>query len=58
MTTKDHKIYSNIDSFTIYDEELNKVNNENLIEWNAEKPYLYTVVFEHSGEFIPVKAGG
>lgn len=57
VTTKDHKIYSNIDSFTIYDEELNKVNNENLIEWNAEKPYLYTVVFEHSGEFIPVKAG-
>ncbi len=26
-------------------------------EWNAENPYLYTVVIEDKDEFIPVKAG-
>ncbi len=25
--------------------------------WNAEQPYLYTVVIEEAGEFIPIKAG-
>ncbi len=25
--------------------------------WNAEKPYLYTLVIKHMGEFIPVKIG-
>lgn len=25
--------------------------------WNAEKPYLYTLIIEQAGEFIPVKAG-
>lgn len=27
------------------------------ILWNAEKPYLYTVVIKHNGEFIPFKVG-
>ncbi len=27
------------------------------ILWNAEKPYLYTVVVEQAGEFIPFKIG-
>jgi len=30
---------------------------ENYIEWNAEKPYLYTLVFEAAGEVISMKAG-
>ncbi len=30
---------------------------ENYIEWNAEKPYLYTLVFEAAGEVITMKTG-
>ncbi len=30
---------------------------ENLILWNAEKPFLYTVVLERSGELITIKTG-
>lgn len=30
---------------------------ENPVLWNAEKPYLYTVIIEKSGEFIPFKIG-
>ncbi|UKI37849.1 MAG: hypothetical protein L6V93_07295 [Clostridiales bacterium] len=25
--------------------------------WNAEKPYLYTLVFEYEGEIIKIKFG-
>ena len=27
------------------------------ILWNAEKPYLYTVIVKKEGEFIPFKVG-
>lgn len=30
---------------------------ENPILWSAEKPYLYTVIVEKAGEFIPFKVG-
>lgn len=30
---------------------------ENPILWNAEKPYLYTVIVKKAGEFIPFKVG-
>ncbi len=30
---------------------------EKPVLWNAEKPYLYTVVVKHVGEFIPFKVG-
>ncbi len=32
-------------------------NVENYIEWNAEKPYLYELVFEYCGEVIRQKVG-
>lgn len=43
--------------YTVYDAEGHKTNLENPILWNAEKPYLYTVVIEKAGEFIPFKVG-
>ncbi len=30
---------------------------ENPISWNAEKPFLYTIVFERDGEIITLKTG-
>ena len=41
----------------VFDAEGKETNLENPILWNAENPYLYTVVFEHAGEFIPIKVG-
>lgn len=32
-------------------------NVENPTYWNAEKPYLYTLVFEYEGEIIKIKFG-
>ena len=42
---------------TVYDAEGNKTDLENPILWSAEKPYLYTVVVESAGEYIPFKIG-
>ncbi len=42
---------------TVYDMEGNQTNLENPVLWNAEKPYLYTVIIEHAGEYIPFKVG-
>ncbi|MDY3030637.1 MAG: glycoside hydrolase family 2 TIM barrel-domain containing protein [Clostridia bacterium] len=42
---------------TVYDAEGNKTDLKNPILWNAEKPYLYTVVVESAGEYIPFKIG-
>ena len=42
---------------TVYDAEGNKTDLENPILWSAEKPYLYTVVVEWAGEYIPFKIG-
>ncbi len=44
-------------AYTLFDADGNPVKTEEPILWNAEKPYLYTAVIEHAGEFIPVKVG-
>lgn len=43
--------------YDVYDAEMRKTNLENPVLWNAEQPYLYTVIIKHAGEFIPVKIG-
>ncbi len=43
--------------FTVYNAQKQPDDLANPILWNAEQPYLYTVVIEQAGEFIPVKAG-
>ncbi len=43
--------------YIMFDANGNETNTENPILWNAEKPYLYTAVIEHAGEFIPIKVG-
>ena len=42
---------------TIYDSEGHKTDLSNPVLWNAEKPYLYTVIVETAGEYIPFKIG-
>lgn len=44
-------------NYTLFDAEGNEASTDNLILWNAEKPYLYTVVIEQAGEYIPLKVG-
>ncbi len=44
-------------AYTLFDADKNVTKAEAPILWNAEKPYLYTAVIEHAGEFIPVKVG-
>jgi len=41
----------------VFDMEGKEANLENPVLWNAENPYLYTVVFEQAGEYIPIKVG-
>ena len=43
--------------FTVYDMDCNIADLTNAVLWNAEKPYLYTVIVEYAGEFIPFKVG-
>ncbi len=44
-------------AYRLFDAEGNEATTDSLILWNAEKPYLYTVVIEEAGEFIPLKVG-
>ena len=44
-------------SYTVFDADKKKTDLTNPILWNAENPYLYTVVFEQAGEYIPFKVG-
>ncbi len=44
-------------SYQVYDREGQKADLTNPILWNAEQPYLYTVVIEEAGEYIPLKVG-
>ena len=44
-------------AYTLYDADGNEVGDGERVLWNAEKPYLYTLVVEQAGEFIPVKIG-
>lgn len=43
--------------YTVYDADMNETSLENPVLWSAEKPYLYTVIVSHAGEFIPFKIG-
>lgn len=42
---------------TVYDADMKEADLENPVLWSAEKPYLYTVVVEKAGEYIPFKVG-
>jgi len=43
--------------FSLYHDK-DKIEGEfEPVLWNAEKPYLYTVIVEQAGEFIPIKVG-
>ncbi len=54
-------------SCELYDAQGSCINQENGTQfvlsvpnpklWNAEKPYLYTLVLHYNGEYIPVKVG-
>ncbi len=44
-------------AYTLYDAEGNPVTTAERTLWNAEKPYLYTLVITHAGEYIPFKIG-
>ena len=44
-------------NYQLFDAEGNRFNGEKTVLWNAENPYLYTLVIEEEGEFIPVKIG-
>lgn len=41
----------------VYDADGKETDLSNPILWNAENPYLYTVVVEQAGEYIPIKIG-
>lgn len=41
----------------IYDMQGNETDLKNPILWNAEKPYLYTVIVKKAGEYIPFRIG-
>ncbi len=43
--------------FSVYDADNNIANPFKPILWNAENPYLYTVIVEEAGEYIPFKVG-
>lgn len=43
--------------FTVYDADGKETDLKNPVLWNAEKPYLYTVVISEAGEYIPFKIG-
>ncbi len=49
-------IYCNYD-YKLYDADGLAADLDNIILWNAEKPYLYTAIIERAGEFIPFKIG-
>lgn len=53
------KIEVSEENYGIYDNEGNFLGKsvEKPILWSAEKPYLYTVIVEKEGEYIPFKVG-
>lgn len=50
-------IYVSCDDYEIYDADGNIADLENPVLWNAENPYLYTVVVKGKTEYIPIKVG-
>ena len=43
--------------YTLYDGGAPVENLNDPVTWNAENPYLYTLIAEQAGEYIPVKVG-
>lgn len=43
--------------YKLFDADGNETDGSSPILWNAEKPYLYTLVICEAGEYIPVKIG-
>lgn len=50
-------IYVSCTDYEIYDAEGRKTDLSEPVLWNAEKPYLYTVIVRGKTEFIPFKIG-
>ncbi len=44
-------------NYKLYDSEGNIAEDGKRILWNAEKPYLYTLIIKEAGEYIPIKIG-
>ncbi len=44
-------------NYTVYDMDMKETDLSDPVLWNAEKPYLYTVIVEQAGEYIPFKIG-
>lgn len=44
-------------AYTLYDKGEPIKQPEHPIQWNAENPYLYTIIVEQAGEYIPIKIG-
>lgn len=44
-------------NYKVFDVQGNETDLKEPILWNAEQPYLYTVIVEKAGEFIPIKIG-
>ena len=53
----DKNIFVSCDDYDIYDMNNNIADLDNPVLWNAENPYLYTVVVKGKTEFIPIKVG-
>lgn len=47
----------NCERYYVYDMDGRIADLTNIQPWTAETPYLYTVVIQESGEFIPIKVG-
>ncbi len=45
------------ENYKVYDANGQETDLLSPILWNAEKPYLYTVIVEQAGEYIPFKVG-
>lgn len=50
-------IYYDGAPYKVYDANGAETDLSDPILWNAEKPYLYTMVIEQAGEYIPFKIG-
>ena len=57
IKTNTKNIEVNAENYEIYDQEGNIADLSDPVLWNAEKPYLYTVVVKGKTEFIPIRVG-
>ena len=57
VTTDGKTLSISADNYEIYDNGKKIDCIDNPVLWNAEKPYLYTIIIKGKTEFIPIKAG-